>query len=56
MGWATGSRRTLIVPKKLANRRPREPVEGSGVPDHRTVEGEHNETLGSDICHRNFNG
>jgi hypothetical protein len=36
--------------------RRREPVEGSGVSDHRTVEGKHSETSNSGVCNRNCNG
>ena len=43
-GWTVGSRSALIVPRKLANCRSREPVEGSGVPGYGTVEGKHGET------------
>jgi hypothetical protein len=43
-GRRAGSRSALIVPVKLANRRPREPVEGRGAPDHGIVEGKHSET------------
>ena len=43
-GRTAGSRSTLIVPVKLANCRPREPAEGSGVPNHGIVERKHSET------------
>lgn len=36
-----GSRSALIVPTKRANRTQREPVEGSGAPEHNTVVGQH---------------
>jgi hypothetical protein len=46
-----GSRSTLVVPAKLANCRPQEPVEGSGVPDDGAVERKHSDTsCSSSFC------
>jgi hypothetical protein len=42
--WTVGSRSALVVPVKLVNCRPREPVEGSGVPNHGIVGRKHSET------------
>ena len=50
------SRSSPVVPRKLANCRPREPVKESGVPDYGTVEGKHSETSCSALCKRYFDG
>src|SRR6266498_2925309 len=55
-GRTMGSRSTPIVPTKLANCRPREPVKGSGVPDYGTIEGKHSDTSCSALCKRDFDG
>ena len=55
-GGTVGSRSTPIVPMKLANCRPREPVKGSGVPDYGAVEENHSETSCSGLCKRDFDG
>ena len=43
-GRMVGSRSALVVPVKLANCRPREPVEESGAPNHGIVERKYSET------------
>ncbi len=43
--WVAGSHSVLIVPSKLANFTPLEPVEGSETSNHGTVFGKHDECL-----------
>ena len=55
--WAAGSHSVLIVPTKLANFTPLEPVEGSETSNHGTVFGKHDECLEiRKTCTRNRNG
>ena len=56
-GMAAGRHSVLIVPLKLANFTPLEPVEESETPNHGTVFGKHDECLEiRQTCPRNKNG
>ena len=55
--WAAGSHSVLIVPLKLANFTPLEPVEGSETSNHGTVFGKHDECIETrKTCTRNKDG
>ena len=55
--WAAGSHSVLIVPMKLANFTPLEPVEGSETSNHGTVFEKHGECIEiRQACPRNKNG
>ncbi len=55
--WVTGSHSVLILPLKLANFTPLEPVEGSETSNHGTVFGKHGECLEiRQTCTRNRDG
>ena len=57
VGWAAGRHSVLIVPVKLANSPPLEPVEGSETSSHGTVTEKHDECLEiRQSCPRNRNG
>ncbi len=55
--WVTGSHSVLILPLKLANFTPLEPVEGSETSNHGAVFGKHDECIETrKTCTRNKDG